>query len=304
MPRISGRSSLTTTSWTRLRPSERSVCRWFCLLPIPDRVCVIVSRAIASSRLHCASTQQAGRGDVLERQAATRRDLFGADEVLQRRHGRVDDVDRVVRAERLGQHVVDARALEHGAHRAAGDDARTGTGRLEQHHAGRCLALHGVWDRLLDARDLEEVLLGLLDTLRDRGRHLLGLAVADADRAVTVADDDEGGEAEPAATLDHLGDAVDGDEPLDVRALLRRATASAVTAVGAVAAASLAASLVAARSGSALRSGHQTFLSISSDRATVGGVRPRDVAQSVRLLIQNSSPASRAASANAATRPV
>src|SRR6266496_3427394 len=276
MPRISGRSSLTTTSWTRLRPSERSVCRWFCLLPFPDRVCVIVSRAIASSRLHCASTQQAGRGDVLERQAATRRDLFGADEVLQRRHGRVDDVDRVVRAERLGQHVVDARALEHGAHRAAGDDARTGTGRLEQHHAGRCLALHRVWDRLLDARDLEEVLLGLLDTLRDRGRHLLGLAVAD---------DDEGGEAEPAATLDHLGDAVDGDEPLDVRALLRRATASAVAAVAAVAAASLAASLVAARSGSALRSGHQTFLSIA-------------------LVIQNSSPASRAASANAATRPV
>src|SRR6266536_2091570 len=237
-----------------------------------------------SARLTGPRSQHARGRDVLERQTATSRDLLRTDQALQRGHGGVHDVDRVVRAERLGQHVVDARALEHGAHRAAGDDARTGTGRLEQHHAGRCLALHGVWDRLLDARDLEEVLLGLLDTLRDRGRHLLGLAVADADRAVTVADDDEGGEAEPAAALDHLGDAVDGDEPLDVRALLRCATASAVAAVAAVAATSLAASLVAARSGSALRSGHQTFLSIA-------------------LVIQNSSPPSRAASANAATRP-
>ena len=34
MPRISGRSSLTTTSSIRLSPSERSVSRWFCLPPI------------------------------------------------------------------------------------------------------------------------------------------------------------------------------------------------------------------------------------------------------------------------------
>ena len=36
---------------------------------------------------------------------------------------------------------------------------------------------------------------GLLDALRDRGGHLLGLAVADADPAGAVADDDERGEA-------------------------------------------------------------------------------------------------------------
>ncbi|CPA36557.1 Uncharacterised protein [Mycobacterium tuberculosis] len=43
---------------------------------------------------------------------------------------------------------------------------------------------------------------------------LLGLAVADTDHPVTVAHDDQSGEAEAPTTLDHLGDAVDGDDPL------------------------------------------------------------------------------------------
>src|SRR6185295_17514129 len=37
MPRISGRSSLTTTSLIRFRPSERSDSRWLRLAPILDR---------------------------------------------------------------------------------------------------------------------------------------------------------------------------------------------------------------------------------------------------------------------------
>jgi hypothetical protein len=39
--------------------------------------------------------------------------------------------------------------------------------------------------------------------------------VAEADAALLVADDDEGGEAEATATLDHLGDAVDVNELVD-----------------------------------------------------------------------------------------
>ena len=67
---------------------------------------------------------------------------------------------------------------------------------------------------------LKKLLLGLLDTLGDRGRDLLGLAVADADHAVAVADDHQGGEAEATTTLDDLGDAVDRDDALDVGALV------------------------------------------------------------------------------------
>ena len=38
MPRISGRSSLTTTSPIRFSPSVRSVSRWFFLRPMPTHL--------------------------------------------------------------------------------------------------------------------------------------------------------------------------------------------------------------------------------------------------------------------------
>src|SRR3712207_3759683 len=48
MPRISGRSSLTTTSLIRFSPSERSEFRWFCLAPISDFSWVTLRRAISA----------------------------------------------------------------------------------------------------------------------------------------------------------------------------------------------------------------------------------------------------------------
>src|SRR5579875_326101 len=255
---------------------------------MPDLVCVIFSLAINSRSLTGAGAEQAGRRDVLERQAAARRDLLRTNELTQRVHGGMHDVDRVVRAERLGQHVVHAGALEHGAHGAAGDDAGTGASRLEQHDAGRLLALHRMRDRRRDPRDPEEVLLRLLDALGDRRRHFLRLAVTDADGAVTVADDDQRGEAEPPTALHDLGHPVDGDDPLEMRALLGAApVAAAVAAVAAVPVAPAAACgrrVGAPRAGPPLRSGHRSASSFG--------------------VIQNSNPASRAASAKAAMRPV
>src|SRR5256885_3033048 len=124
-----------------------------------------------------------------------------------------------------------ARALQHGAHRATSDDPGTSAGRTQQHHTRRSLALDGVRDRATDAGNLEEVLLRLFDSLGDGGRHLLGLAVADADHAVAVAHHDQRGEAEPPATLHNLGDAVDRHDTLEVRGLLlgRPATAAIAT---------------------------------------------------------------------------
>src|SRR3954469_17465756 len=94
MPRISGRSSCTTESWIRFSPRERSVSRWFFLPPIDDLTCVTLSCAISDS-LTCSRTEHGGRGDVLEGQTTARRDLLGPDEVLQRLHRGVHDVDRV-----------------------------------------------------------------------------------------------------------------------------------------------------------------------------------------------------------------
>ena len=133
---------------------------------------------------------------------------------------------------------MDAGALQHGPHRAAGDDAGTGAGRLEQHDTGRLLALHGVRDGAGDARHPEEGLLGCLDALGDRGRNLLGLAVADTDHAVAVAHHNQRGEAESPATLDHLGHPVNGDHALQVsRALLGSGPATVVAALAPLAAA-------------------------------------------------------------------
>ena len=50
--------------------------------------------------------------------------------------------------------------------------------------------------------------------LADGLGNLAGLAVAKADPALLVADDDERGEAESAAALHHLGDAIDMDQTI------------------------------------------------------------------------------------------
>jgi hypothetical protein len=71
----------------------------------------------------------------------------------------------------------------------------------------------------LAQRDAGQAALGRLGRLADRLRHLARLAVAEADAALLVADDDEGGEAEAPAALHHLGDAVDVDELVDQTAL-------------------------------------------------------------------------------------
>ena len=127
---------------------------------------------------------------------------------------------------------MDAGALQHGAHGAAGDDAGTRSGRTEQDDASGVLALDPVHDGALDAGDAEEVLLRLLDTLGDRGRNFLGLAVTDTDHPVAVTDDDESGEGEATAALDDLRDPVDGHDLLDVGdTLVCGAAAAIVTAI-------------------------------------------------------------------------
>src|SRR5258708_20452639 len=83
---------------------------------------------------------------------------------------------------------MDTRALEHGPDGPAGDDAGSRAGRLQQDHARRSLALHGVRDRARDPGHPEEALLGRLDALGDRRGHLLGLPVPAADPPVAAAD--------------------------------------------------------------------------------------------------------------------
>ena len=61
---------------------------------------------------------------------------------------------------------------------------------------------------------LDHLAARLFHRLLHRDRHFLRLALAHADAAVAVADDGQRGEAEDAAALHHLGDAVDRDHLL------------------------------------------------------------------------------------------
>ena len=64
----------------------------------------------------------------------------------------------------------------------------------------------------LPQRHADEAALGRLRRLADGLRDFAGLAVAEADAALLVPDDDERREAETPPALHHLGDTVDVDE--------------------------------------------------------------------------------------------
>src|SRR5579884_3759043 len=166
------------------------------------------------------------REDLLDGLAAQRRDLLRRLERLERFERGEDDVDRVVRPERLGDDVVDPGQLEDGAHRAAGDDAGPRRGGLEHDVAGADLHVHLVRDRLLDHRHGDQVFAGLLDALADRLGHFTGLADREPDAPLLVADDDQRAEREALSALHDLRDAVDADDRLFEALVVAIATAT------------------------------------------------------------------------------
>ena len=96
-------------------------------------------------------------------------------------------------------------------------------GRLEQHRPAPKWPTTDVRDRAaLGHRDREHVLLRRLARLADGVGDFVGLAQADADAPLLVADRHDRVEREPAAALHHLGAAVDVDDPLDELGLGRR----------------------------------------------------------------------------------
>ena len=101
----------------RLRPCRSSP---WCVLLVSDR----------------SKPALAGADELLELLAAERATRWRLLERPQAGEGRAHHVVRVVRAEALGQDVLDAGRLDDGADRAAGDDAGAVRGRLEQHAAG------------------------------------------------------------------------------------------------------------------------------------------------------------------------
>ena len=132
-----------------------------------------------------------------------------------------------------------------GAHRATGDDAGTGRGRLQQHPAGAVLADDLVRDRRARPRAPRPCCAwpprrpcGPPRTLRSPCRSRAHLALAVAHRHERV-------EREAPAALHDLGDAVDRDHVLDELAAV--ALALPVASAAAAPAAAVAAAAAAAR---------------------------------------------------------
>src|SRR5204863_9855903 len=94
---------------------------------------------------------------------------------------RLEHVDRLRRPEALRQDVANPSELEDGPDAAAGDHAGALARGPEQDTGCVRFADDLVGDRRSMLRNGEEVLLRVVDGLRDRERNLARLAVADAD---------------------------------------------------------------------------------------------------------------------------
>src|SRR5687768_10509745 len=197
MPRVASLSGTTDVLPMPCRPSALIVARLRAMWLIVDLVWVTRSlAAIRGLRRRCRLA-----GDVAdELDTAPRRQLLSRVQAAQRLDGGPGHVHRIGRAVDLREDVADAGRLEHGAHRAAGDHAGALRCRLEHHLAGGELDVDLVGDRRPDHRDLDDVLLRVLDALADRLGDLAGLAQASPDVTGAVTDDDDRAEAEAAAT--------------------------------------------------------------------------------------------------------
>lgn len=148
--------------------------------------------------------------DFLYRNATVLGNLCGRTHFAESGDSSLNEVVGVRGTLRLGQHVGDTYALEHGTHSAAGLNTGTfGSGTQEDAAAAElgCLlvrygtAVNGYADK---------VLLSGLDTLGDGSLNFVRLAKAPADDAVFIAYHYDGGKAEGTATLGYFGNAVDG----------------------------------------------------------------------------------------------
>src|SRR5271166_916462 len=121
-----------------------------------------------------------------------------------------------------------AERLENCAHRAAGDDARASRRGAKHDAPSPVPSIDVMMQRPpLAQRHADQRAFGRLGRLTDRLGHLARLAVTIADAPLLVADDDKRREAEPAAALHHLGDAIDMDQPIHEFAVALLAVAAA-----------------------------------------------------------------------------
>src|SRR3989475_9307410 len=240
---MDGRSCSPPSAWWCFTPSASSVRRSNAGRPIPERTCRICSsplpggargRSRPGLRLRyfrlggsLAMSHFLARPvrDGLELDTALLGDTPRGREMLQPVQRGPHHVVRVGGAEALGEDVAHAGALEHRAHRAAGNDAGPGRGGLQEHAPGAVVTDDFMRDRRPRERDLDQAAAGGFDRLAHGLAHLVRLAGGDPDPPLPVAHGDERVEPEAPAALHDLRDAVDGNDVLDEPVALALAVA-------------------------------------------------------------------------------
>ena len=139
-------------------------------------------------------------------------------------------------------------------------------------------------------------LLGGGGGLGDGFRHFARLAMAEADPALAIANDDQRGEAEALAALHRLRNAVDVNQLLDQLFAAVFGAAATIVATTAIAVTAATAAVVAATSAARTTTATLTLGRTIGRRSVLLGFGFVSHAQ-------NSNPPSRAASASALTRP-
>src|ERR1700679_2417954 len=134
MPRFDGVSATTTLWPMRRNPKPRAELRMLANWPY-----MLLIKVTLIDLSDMASTHEFR--DAL---AALGRDIVRSAQLGEGVHGGAHHIDGVARTVALGEHVAHARALEHRAHAAAGDDARTVSRRLHVHPGGPMPALDRV----------------------------------------------------------------------------------------------------------------------------------------------------------------
>src|SRR6516165_2788403 len=232
MPRTSGVSfsSATRPILLSLRPIRVARCEWWRRIALLVCSTLIVFAALAMvlnsvtrekalallfrDRFGVAAEAARLQGRDLDVAACSnraRRILM-----LERVEGSANHVVGVRGADRLGNHVLDAKRLEHRAHRTARDDAGTRRRRAQIDPARAVAAGNIVMQRAtLAQRHARQITLGCVGRLADRLRYLARLAVAEADPALLVADHDQRRKAEALAALNDLRHAIDVDQLVD-----------------------------------------------------------------------------------------
>ena len=132
------------------------------------------------------------------------------------------------------------------AHAAAGDQTGAGRSRPKQHAATIVFAHDFMGNRVALELHGDEVLVRVGGALLDRIGHFVGLAVADADLALAVANNGERGEGKATTTLHDLGATIDEDDLLQhaghagfVATLLATTAITTMAATGTLAAAAI-----------------------------------------------------------------